>query len=89
MHVFITCQSYGIPCALVTFDGFVENVHGNGIKYGDYALGAGLERVDPVPVALNLSTVNFDNIMRDDKVSEAKKDEVIEAVKLGLAQFDK
>ena len=89
MHVFITCQSYGIPCALVTFDGFVENVHGNGIKYGDYALGAGLERVDPVPVSLNLTTVNFENIMRDDKVSEAKKDEVIEAVKLGLAQFDK
>jgi hypothetical protein len=89
MHVFITCQSYGIPCALVTFDGFEENVHGNGIKYADYALGAGLERVDPVPVALNLTKVNFDNIMRDDRVSEAKKDEVELAIKLGLEQFKK
>jgi len=89
MHVFITCQSYGIPCALVTFNGFEENVHGNGIKYADYALGAGLERVDPVAVGLNLTKVDFDNIMRADRVSEAKKDEVELAIKLGLEKFKK
>ena len=89
MHVFITCQSYGIPCALVTFDGFEENVHGNGIKYGDYAQGAGLERIDPVAVPLNLTKIDLDNIITDHKISKAKFDEVEAAVKAGLSAFDR
>ena len=89
MHVFITCQSYGIPCALVTFDGFEENVHGNGIKYGDYAQGAGLERIDPIAVPLNLTKIDLDNIITDHKISKAKFDEVEAAVKAGLSAFDR
>jgi hypothetical protein len=89
MHVFITCQSYGIPCGLVTFDGFEENVHGNGIKYGDYAQGAGLDHVDPIAVPLNLTKVDFDNIITDHKVSKAKLDEVEAAVKAGLDAFNR
>ncbi len=89
MHVFITCQSYGIPCGLVTFDGFEENVHGNGIKYGDYAQGAGLAHVDPIAVPLNLTKVDLDNIITDHKISKAKFDEVETAVKAGLSAFDR
>jgi hypothetical protein len=50
MHVLITCQSYGIPCALVVFNGFEEYVHGDGIKYIDYALGADVKPISPTPI---------------------------------------
>jgi hypothetical protein len=85
MHVFISCQSYGVPCALVTFEGFEDAVHGNGIKYTDYAEGAGLDPVSPVSVGLDLNKVDIDKIVRHDKVSEAKKDEVEKAILDGLA----
>jgi hypothetical protein len=85
MHIFITCQSYGIPCALITFEGFEDSVHGNGIKYGDYAQGVGLESISPIPVGLNLNLVNFDNFTTDHKISETKLDEVEAAIKKGLS----
>ena len=85
MHIFITCQSYGIACALITFEGFEDSVHGNGIKYGDYAQGVGLEAISPVPVGLDLAKIDFDNITTDHKISEAKLDEVAKAVKDGLS----
>jgi hypothetical protein len=89
MHVMITCQSYGIPCGLATFEGYEENVHGSGIKYGDYAQGAGVEVMNPQVVPLDLRKVNLDNLIRDIKVSEAKKDEVIEHIKLALTKVRK
>jgi hypothetical protein len=85
MHIFITCQSYGIPCALITFEGFEDSVHGNGIKYGDYAEGVGLESISPIPVELNLTKVNFANITTDHKISTAKLDEVEAAIRKGLS----
>jgi hypothetical protein len=88
MHIFITCQSYGIPCALITFEGFEDSVHGNGIKYGDYAQGVGLASINPVAVGLNLSKVDFDNITTDHKISDQKLDEVAMAIKTGLSYFD-
>lgn len=88
MHIFITCQSYGIPCALITFEGFEDSVHGNGIKYGDYAQGVGLDSINPVAVGLNLGRVDFDNITTDHKISDQKLDEVAMAIKTGLSYFD-
>jgi len=85
MHIFITCQSYGIPCALITFEGFEDSVHGNGIKYGDYAQGVGLASISPTPIALNLAKVDFDNITTDHKISDAKLDEVEAAIIKGLS----
>lgn len=85
MHIFITCQSYGIPCALITFEGFEDSVHGNGIKYGDYAQGVGLESISPIPVSLDLTKVNFENITTDHKISNAKLDEVETAILKGLS----
>jgi hypothetical protein len=85
MHIFITCQSYGIPCALITFAGFEDSVHGNGIKYGDYAQGVGLESISPIPIGLDLTKVDFENITTDHKISTAKLDEVETAIRKGLS----
>jgi len=88
MHIFITCQSYGIPCALITFSGFEDSVHGNGIKYGDYAQGVGLESISPVAIGLDLSKVSFENLITEHKISNEKLDEVEQAVKSGLSYLD-
>jgi len=85
MHIFITCQSYGIPCALVTFEGFEDSVHGNGIKYGDYAQGVGLDSISPIAVSLHFQKVDFENLTTDHKVSDAKLDEVEAAIVKGLS----
>jgi hypothetical protein len=87
MHIFITCQSYGIPCALITFEGFEDSVHGNGIKYGDYAQGVGLDSISPIPVGLNLNNVDFDNITTEHKISETKLNEVEAAIIKGLTHL--
>jgi hypothetical protein len=84
MHIFITCQSYGIPCALITFEGFEDAVHGTGIKYGDYAQGVGLESINPHLVGLDLSKINLDNITTEHKISEEKLNEVEQAIRDGL-----
>ena len=87
MHVMITCQSYGIPCALVSFVGAEENVHGTGIKYEDYALGAGVEVMNPTVVPLNLRTFDFQPLVKTIRVSEEKKAEVREATRAALSRF--
>ena len=89
MHVMIVCQSYGIPCGLVTFKGFEENVHGSGIKYEDYALGAGVEVMNPVAIDLDLRSANLDNLIRDIKVSQEKKQQVAGHVRQAIARFEK
>ncbi len=85
MHVMIVCQSYGIPCGLVTFEGFEGNVHGLGIKYEDYALGADVEVMNPQVVPLDLRHQDLHNLVRDIRVSEAKKDEVESHLKAAVA----
>ena len=85
MHIFITCQSYGIPCALVTFEGFEDSVHGNGIKYGDYAQGVGLDSISPIAVGLDFSKVDFENLTTDHKIADSKLDEVEAAILKGLS----
>lgn len=87
MHVMIACQSYGIPCGLITFEGFEENVHGSGIKYADYAMGAGVEVVNPVAVALDLREQNIDNLIHDIRVSHEKKLEVLGHIRTALGRF--
>jgi hypothetical protein len=89
MHVMIICQSYGIPCGLVTFRGYEENVHGTGIKYEDYALGAEVEIMSPQPVELDLTKQNLDNLIKDIKVSQEKKQQVIGHVRQAVARFEK
>ena len=85
MHVFIVCQSYGIPCSLITFKGLEHTVHGSGIKYSDYSLGVGLSELEPTPVDLDLTQVSFLNIRREDSISETKKDEIEAAILEGIS----
>ena len=87
MHVMITCQSFGIPCALVSFEGAEENVHGTGIKYEDYALGAGVEVMNPTVVPLDLRKFDYQGLVRTIEVSEAKKAEVRDAIQQALSRF--
>ena len=84
MHVMITCQSYGIPCAMVVFKGFEDYVHGSGIKYSDYSLGAGLPEVNPVAINPKLDMAEIKPITFDYQVSQSKIDEVEAAIKQGL-----
>lgn len=89
MHILITCQSYGIPCALVVFNGFEDYVHGSGIKYSDYSLGAGLPEVNPVAINPKLDMSEISPITFDYQVSQSKIDEVEAAIKQGLSLVDK
>ena len=76
MHVMTACQSYGIPCGLITFQEFEGKVHGTGIKYEDYARGAGVEVVNPQVIGLDLRRWDLAGPVRDIRVSEAVKDDV-------------
>jgi hypothetical protein len=84
MHVLITCQSYGIPCALVVFKGFEQYVHGDGIKYLDYALGAGVKAVNPTPINPKLDWSEIQPLTETIKVSDEKIAQVEAAIKEGL-----
>jgi hypothetical protein len=87
MHVMIACQSYGIPVALITFEGMETSVHGNGIKYKDYSLGAGLSQVyEPRAVSLDLRRFDLGQVS-DERVSDAKMDEVEDAVRRGVEDY--
>lgn len=88
MHVMITCHSYGIPCALVTFEGFESSVHGSGIKYRDYSLGAGLSDVyEPGSVSLDLRRVNVESLITKEQISPCKLDEIEQAVHDGISLY--
>jgi len=85
MHVMIACHSYGIPCVLVAFEGFAATVHGTGIKYEDYSRGAGLSRVyNPEPIRLDLTTLDLRGMLSQERVSDAKLDEIEEAVRTAV-----
>ena len=84
MHVLITCQSYGIPCALIVFKGFEEYVHGDGIKYIDYALGAGVKAISPTPINPKLDWKEIKLLLETIQVSDSKITEVEESIKEAL-----
>lgn len=72
MHCYILCQAYGIPCVLVTFDELKDAVHGDGMKYTDYMMGAGVP-VEPVRViSSNLAELDVDSILTHHKIPDDK-----------------
>jgi hypothetical protein len=88
MHVMIACHAYEIPCALITFDGFGKAVHGNGMKYRDYSLGAGLEEIwEPERVQLDLGAIDWMSRARVANVSHDKLDEIENAVLTGVKEY--
>lgn len=85
MHVMIVCHSYGIPCALIGFEGFEASVHGTGVKYRDYSLGAGLEVVhEPATVGIDLRRENLRGRLTMNKISDEKLDEIETAVRTAV-----
>jgi hypothetical protein len=88
MHVMIACHSYGIPCCLITFEGFESAVHGSGVKYEDYALGVSLEGVyDPIPVYTDLRRINFDSMLSKERITEEKLNEIEQAIGAGISTY--
>lgn len=88
MHIYIVCQSYGIPCALVTFRSGESLVAGDGTKYIDYARGVDVPEAAPTVIDLDLRSRDFDNLTTDYVVSQSKVDEVEEAMKLAIKSYD-
>lgn len=88
MHVMIACHSYGIPCALVGFEGLQHAVHGTGIKYADYSRGAGLEQ-DHTPqlIRFDLGKANLEDLVTEVRVSDEKLDEVEQAMRRGVDEY--
>ncbi|NBR93764.1 MAG: hypothetical protein EBT44_02825 [Actinobacteria bacterium] len=76
MHIFIVCQSYGIPVSLVTFQGSENSVHGDGIKYVDYCEGAGVPVLQPYAIPLDFRKFIFDDIITLETISEGKMNEI-------------
>jgi hypothetical protein len=87
MHVMIACHSYGIPCALVTFEGLESSVHGSGIKYRDYALGAEAEVREPLALATDLRRMDLYSLMHQHRTSEHVLDRVEAALTDALADL--
>lgn len=87
MHVMIACQSYGIPCGLITFKGYEENVHGTGVKYVDYAKGAGVKVLKPKVVGHDFASLDYQKLIHDIKVSDLKKQEVVGHIKDGITKL--
>jgi len=77
MHCYITCQAHSIPCALVSFEGNKDSVHGDGIKYRDYLSGVGLVERDPIEIPLNLTEYDFDSIISKEYISDKVMDNVL------------
>jgi hypothetical protein len=88
MHVYIICQSYGIPVALVTFAGFENAVHGDQIKYRDYAAGVGVPERLPIGLAHDLRDQALRDLLTDDHVPAAAMDSVAEALTEAVAILD-
>ena len=76
LHVMIACQSYGIPCSLITFEGLENSISGTGLKYADYSLGVGLNDLVPVVVERDLHRMPLEKIRQTELISDSKKDEI-------------
>ena len=89
MHVHITCQAYGIPVGLITFEGHEDAVHGDRIKYRDYAAGALVPEHLPVPVGLDLRHRRLEDLVEHDRVPQGIVDNVASALADAAAAFDR
>ncbi len=88
LHVFIVCQSYGIPCSLITFEGVENSISGTGLKYADYSLGVGLKELIPLVVARDLRKADLEETRHLEVIPESKKDEIEEKIIESIAFFN-
>lgn len=88
MHILIACHSYGIPAGLVTFAGLEKAVHGSGMKYTDYARGAGIARdLAPQTVGFDLRKLSLESLVSDITVRSEVLDDVEGAVREALSHY--
>lgn len=87
MHCFIVCQSYGIPAALVTFEGREDVVPGDGVKYRDYLLGVGQREFSPIVVPTDLRGVDLHNLIVDETIPDQRLDDLHAVTKSALSAF--
>lgn len=88
MHVYITCHAYGIPVALLTFEGFEDAVAGDHMKYRDYAAGVGLPERMPIAVPHDLRDRRLTDLVEQDRISDTAMDDVQAALTDAVAAFD-
>jgi hypothetical protein len=88
MHVLAACQSYGIPCGLVTFTGGEDLVHGTGIKYEDYARGVEVAVQRPQVISTDLRGRDLEALLSDERISEAVKDRVEGHLRAAIARTE-
>lgn len=89
MHIFIVCQSYGIPSRLVTFRNFEELVHGSGEKYLDYHLGSDQDGTfSPSVVGINLRNTKIESEFSDVKIPDVVLDRVEGALVRAVEEYD-
>lgn len=81
LPVLVACQSYGVPCGFVTFEGLGTARADGPLKIEDYALGADVPVLDEIPeLPLDLSGTDLRSLARDVRVGDTKLDEVAEAL---------
>jgi hypothetical protein len=88
MHVLAACQSYGIPCGLVTFTGGEDAVHGTGIKYEDYARGVEVAVQQPQVIGTDLRGRDLTALLSDERISEAVQDRVEGHLRAAIARTE-
>jgi hypothetical protein len=89
VHVMIACHSYGIPCELVTFKDAENAVHGAGLEYRDYLLGAGLdEAAEPAVLDVDLTGESWSQRTKLVTVSSDKLDEIEDAMSRALKAYE-
>lgn len=89
MHVFIICQSYGIPCRLVTFRNFEDLVHGSGEKYLDYYLGSDQSGAfSPTVIGLDLRRSSIENELPEIRISDEVLDRIEKALLDAVIAYD-
>lgn len=86
MHCYILCQAYGIPVVLVTFEDLKNAVHGDGMKYQDYMLGAGVPVKEVEVISSDLHNLSVENIISNDKISREKMESLYQLLHVELAK---
>lgn len=89
MHVYITCQAYGIPAALITFEGSEDAVAGDQMKYRDYAAGVGLPVRMPISIGLDLRHRDLAGLIEQDIIRAQAMDEIESALTEAVATYDR
>ena len=88
MHVYITCQAYGIPVGLITFEEFENAVAGDHMKYRDYAAGVGLPERMPTVVGHDLRHRDLTELVLDDRIPAAAMDDIQAALNEAVVRLD-